>query len=52
MCKEVKKSISGSVNNCNIEDICNSLKNNNKDLWVNIYRIINEYIKGNKQKEN
>lgn len=45
--RKIKASLLGAVNNKSIFDICDSLKNNNKDLIVNIYPISIEYKKHN-----
>ena len=38
--RKIKNSTLGTLNNCNIEEICNSLKNNNKNLLVKIVNVI------------
>ena len=41
--RKIKASLLGTVNNKSIFDIRESLKNNNKDLIVNIYPISTEF---------
>lgn len=43
--RKINSSISGIVNNTTIEELFNILKNNNKDIIVNIYPISVEYKK-------
>ena len=41
--QKIKTTINGTVKNKSIEEICNSLKDNNKDIIVEIYPINSEF---------
>ena len=45
---KIKNTIFGNVNNFNVEEICKALKNNNNEIFVEIYPIKIQY----KNKEN